>query len=140
MAAVLSLWGKESAQGAVDQVRHDGPRGVGVVLHQADAGAPVQVDNMLAGIKYFLAEWGSLLNALPVAPAGWASGLAGVTVLGVHNGQTRLRVAPGTDDQSILAAGCHRAAGRAGDHPAVVPPVTNRRCPCPGGGGSFVMG
>ncbi|RLK59646.1 ABC transporter ATP-binding protein [Actinokineospora cianjurensis] len=46
----------------------------------------------------------TLVVDAPAAPAGWASGLAGVTVLGVHNGQTRLRVAPGTDDQPILAA------------------------------------
>ncbi|WP_026424748.1 ABC transporter ATP-binding protein [Actinokineospora inagensis] len=46
----------------------------------------------------------TLVVDAPLAPAGWADRLPGVTVLDVHNGQTRLRVRPGTDDQPILAA------------------------------------
>ncbi|WP_018682611.1 ABC transporter ATP-binding protein [Actinokineospora enzanensis] len=46
----------------------------------------------------------TLLVEAPAAASGWADGLPGVTVLGVHNGQTRLRLAAGVDDQPVLAA------------------------------------
>ncbi|SDD28869.1 ABC transporter ATP-binding protein [Actinokineospora iranica] len=40
----------------------------------------------------------------PGAAPGWADGLAGTTVVGVHNGRVRLRLADGVDDQAVLAA------------------------------------
>jgi ABC-2 type transport system ATP-binding protein len=40
----------------------------------------------------------------PAAAGGWADALPGVTVLAVHNGQTRLAVEDGVDDQTVLAA------------------------------------
>jgi ABC-2 type transport system ATP-binding protein len=40
----------------------------------------------------------------PAAPAGWADGLPGVTVLGAERGRTRLAVAGDADDQEILRA------------------------------------
>jgi ABC-2 type transport system ATP-binding protein len=40
----------------------------------------------------------------PDAPPGWADGLPGVEVLGVQNGQTRLLLAEGADDQAVLRA------------------------------------
>jgi len=45
-----------------------------------------------------------LLVDAPGAPAGWADGLAGVEVVEVHNGLTRLVLADGVDDQVVLAA------------------------------------
>ncbi|WP_051366982.1 ABC transporter ATP-binding protein [Hamadaea tsunoensis] len=38
------------------------------------------------------------------APPGWAAGLPGVTVLGHEHDLTRLALAPGADDQAVLAA------------------------------------
>lgn len=38
------------------------------------------------------------------APTDWASGLPGVEVLSAHNGLFRLSLAPGVDDQLVLAA------------------------------------
>ncbi|GLZ43706.1 ATP-binding cassette domain-containing protein [Actinokineospora sp. NBRC 105648] len=46
----------------------------------------------------------TLVVEAPAAPPGWADRLPGVTVLDVHNGQTRLRLADGADDQPVLAA------------------------------------
>ena len=40
----------------------------------------------------------------PDAPRGWASGLAGVTVLAQDAGRTTLSLADGADDQAVLAA------------------------------------
>jgi ABC-2 type transport system ATP-binding protein len=40
----------------------------------------------------------------PNAPADWATGLPGVAVLSIHNGQTRLALADDVDDQVVLAA------------------------------------
>ena len=45
-----------------------------------------------------------LLVDAPAAPLGWAAGLAGVEVVEVHNGLTRLALADGVDDQVVLAA------------------------------------
>ncbi|RZS40957.1 ABC-2 type transport system ATP-binding protein [Herbihabitans rhizosphaerae] len=45
-----------------------------------------------------------LVVEAPNAPPGWADSLPGVTVDAVHNGQTTLRLAPGTDDQTVLTA------------------------------------
>ncbi|MBM7771643.1 ABC-2 type transport system ATP-binding protein [Actinokineospora baliensis] len=63
----------------------------------------------------------TLVVDAPDAPADWARGLPGVTVLGVHSGQTRLRVAPGVDDQPILAAALAtgRVRGFTHHHPSL---------------------
>jgi len=45
-----------------------------------------------------------LVVEAPGAPADWAAGLPGVTVLGRENGRTTLRLADGADDQAILRA------------------------------------
>ncbi|WP_084703904.1 ABC transporter ATP-binding protein [Phaeacidiphilus oryzae] len=45
-----------------------------------------------------------LLVDAPEAPAGWAAGLPGVTVLEEEAGRTLLELAPGADDQAVLKA------------------------------------
>jgi ABC-2 type transport system ATP-binding protein len=45
-----------------------------------------------------------LIVGAPSAPAGWADGLPGVTVIDQSDGRTRLALADGTDDQVILRA------------------------------------
>ncbi len=45
-----------------------------------------------------------LLVGAPDAPAGWASGLPGVTVVSERNGEAVLELADGVDDQSVLTA------------------------------------
>lgn len=42
--------------------------------------------------------------AVPAAGPDWLTGLAGVTVLDVHNGRIRLALGPGADEQAVLAA------------------------------------
>jgi ABC-2 type transport system ATP-binding protein len=45
-----------------------------------------------------------LVVQAPQAPPGWADGLAGVTVRGYEDHRTVLDLAPGADDQAVLAA------------------------------------
>ncbi|HEX2130534.1 MAG TPA: ATP-binding cassette domain-containing protein [Actinophytocola sp.] len=47
---------------------------------------------------------GEVVVDAPAAPAGWADGLTGVRILGVHNGRTRLLLGEDADDQAVLAA------------------------------------
>ncbi len=54
--------------------------------------------------------------------AGWAHGLAGVEVLADGDGRTRLRLAPGVDDQAVLAAAV--AAGPVHEFRRWRPPLT----------------
>jgi ABC-2 type transport system ATP-binding protein len=50
-------------------------------------------------------ESGRLLRVVvPDAPPGWAAGLPGVRVVSERAGDTLLQLAPGTDDQAVLAA------------------------------------
>jgi ABC-2 type transport system ATP-binding protein len=50
-------------------------------------------------------EAGGLLRVdVPDAPPGWAAGLPGVRVVSERAGDTLLELAPGTDDQAVLAA------------------------------------
>jgi len=50
-------------------------------------------------------EGGGLLRVVvPDAPHGWAAPLSGVRVVSEQAGDTLLELAPGTDDQSVLAA------------------------------------
>ena len=50
-------------------------------------------------------EAGRLLRVVvPDAPAGWAAALPGVQVVSERAGDTVLELAPGTDDQAVLAA------------------------------------
>jgi ABC-2 type transport system ATP-binding protein len=55
-------------------------------------------------------------------PAGWADGLAGVQVLENTGPGTRLQLAPGTDDQDVLAAAV--AAGPVHEFRRWRPPLT----------------
>ncbi len=47
---------------------------------------------------------GRLMVTAPKAPSGWAAGLPGVRVVGEENRTATLSLAPGADDQAVLAA------------------------------------
>ena len=68
------------------------------VLHDGRVVADDGVAGLLASARQ------ELLVDAPHAPPGWAAALPGVTVLAVHNGLARLALAPGADDQAVLAA------------------------------------
>ncbi|GAB1515686.1 ABC transporter ATP-binding protein [Actinophytocola sp. KF-1] len=69
-----------------------------LVLHNGRVVAEGAVGELLASARQ------ELLVDVPSARADWAAALPGVTVLAVHNGLFRLALAPGTDDQAVLAA------------------------------------
>jgi ABC-2 type transport system ATP-binding protein len=56
------------------------------------------VDELRSGAE------GRLIVTAPQAPPGWAAGVAGVTVQTENRGTATLALAPGTDDQAVLAA------------------------------------
>lgn len=66
------------------------------VLHNGRMVAAGAVDELRARVE--------LVVRAPAAPADWAAALPGVTVLSVHNGQFRLALTDGADDQAVLAA------------------------------------
>jgi ABC-2 type transport system ATP-binding protein len=101
------------AEGLLDQVR----QGVPVVFssHQLDlverlcdsvgilAGGSMVATGTVEELRR--REAGRLLRVVvPDAPHGWAAGLPGVRVVSEQAGDTLLELAPGTDDQSVLAA------------------------------------
>jgi ABC-2 type transport system ATP-binding protein len=101
------------AEGLLDQVRE----GVPVVFssHQLDlverlcdsvgilAGGSMVATGTVEELRR--REAGRLLRVVvPDAAHGWAAGLPGVRVVSEQAGDTLLELAPGTDDQSVLAA------------------------------------
>jgi ABC-2 type transport system ATP-binding protein len=66
------------------------------VLHNGRMVAEGAVEDLRARVE--------LVVSAPEAPADWAAGLPGVTVLSVHDGLFRLALTEGADDQAVLAA------------------------------------
>lgn len=80
-------------------------RGLGLVERLCDQACVLHNGRMVAvGSVGELSARHELVVTAPAAPADWAANLPGVTVLAVHNGQTRLALAAGADDQAVLAA------------------------------------
>lgn len=68
------------------------------VLHNGRVVAEGTVEELRAVARV------ELVVDAPSARPDWAIGLPGVTVLSVHNGQARLALTDGADDQAVLAA------------------------------------
>lgn len=68
------------------------------VLHNGRMVADGAVEELRAAARV------ELVVDVPNAPPDWAAGLSGVQVLSVHNGQFRLALTEGTDDQTVLKA------------------------------------
>ncbi len=66
------------------------------VLHNGRVVTEGAVDELRARVE--------LVVDVPGARQDWANGLPGVTVLSIHNGQFRLALTDGADDQAVLAA------------------------------------
>lgn len=68
------------------------------VLHNGRVAVTGAVGELMAAARR------ELVVDVPAARPDWAESLPGVTVLAVHNGLFRLALAPGVDDQAVLAA------------------------------------
>jgi ABC-2 type transport system ATP-binding protein len=68
------------------------------VLHNGRVAVTGAVGELMAAARQ------ELVVDVPAARQDWAESLPGVTVLAVHNGLFRLALAPGADDQAVLAA------------------------------------